>query len=132
MSKEFIRKSIEGRFAAFDGLTNSRKGYENRQDPKPPPTGQWANIHIDHVLRRVSSIGDKPCTRRTGTVTIQVFDRRGAGTASINRLTDEIEDYFSFYQEGNLWLDAAVTINDRGSDTYYESTVYIPYTYDDN
>lgn len=132
MSKEFIRKSIEGRFAAFTGLTNSRKGYENRQDPPPPPTGQWANIHIDHVLRKVASIGDKPCTRRTGTVTIQVFDRRGAGTASINRLTDEIEDYFSFYQEGNLWLDAAVTINDRGSDTYYESTVYIPYTYDDN
>lgn len=132
MSKEFIRKAIEGRFATFTGLDNHRKGYGNRQDPQPPASGRWANIHIDHVLRKVASIGSEPCTRRTGTVTIQVFDRRGAGTANINRLTDEIEDYFSFYQEGNLWLDAAVTINDRGSDTYYESTVYIPYVYDDN
>lgn len=131
MSKEFIRKSIEGRFSAFTGIPNTNKGYENRQDPPVPQSGQWANIYIDHVLRKVASIGSAPCTRRTGVVTIQVFDRRGAGTASINRLTDEIENYFSFYQEGNLWLDAAVTINDRGSETYYESTVYVPYTYDD-
>jgi len=132
MSKEFIRKSIEGRFASFDGLSPDRKGYENRKDPNVPSTGQWAQIYITHVLRKVASIGDDPCTRRTGVVTIEVFEHTGAGTASINRLTDSLEDYFSFYQVGSLWLDAARTINTRTSDSYYLSTVYIPYTYDDN
>lgn len=131
MSKEFIRKSMEKRFAAFAGLDQHSKGYENRQDVKPPPSGLWAQMYITHGLRNITSISDKPCTRRTGVVTIDVFVRKGQGTANINNLTDSLEDWFSFYQEGSLWLDAARTINDRGSDTYYQSTVYIPYTYDD-
>ena len=131
MSKEFIRKSMEKRFTSFTGLDQQSKGYENRQDVKPPMSGLWAQMYITHGLRNITSISDKPCTRRTGVVTIDVFVRKGQGTANINQLTDSLEDWFSFYQDSSLWLDAARTINDRGSDTYYQSTVYIPYTYDD-
>lgn len=131
MNKEGIRKAIEGRFVDFNGLSEYRKGYENRQDVEPPKSGLWAQIYITHGLRNISSIGSDPCTRRTGVVTIDVFARKGQGTANINNMTDSLEDWFSFYQEGDLWLDAARTINDRGSDTYYQSTVYIPYTCDD-
>ena len=132
MSKEFIRKAMEKRFFDFSGISQDHKGYENRQDVKPPKSGIWAQIYITHGLRNVTSIGDAPCTRRTGVVTIDVFVRKGQGTANINQITDSLEDWFSFYEVGNLWLDAARTINDRGSDTYYQSTVYVPYTYDDN
>lgn len=131
MSKEFIRKSMEKRFTDFTGLDQYSKGYENRQDVTPPQSGLWAQMYITHGLRNITSVGSEPCTRRTGVVTIDVFVRKGQGTANINNLTDSLEDWFSFYQDGSLWLDAARTINDRGSDTYYQSTVYIPYTYDD-
>lgn len=131
MSKEFIRKSIEGRFLEFAGLNNSQKGFENLKDPIIPPSGFWANMRIIHVLRKTASVGSEPCTRRTGAVEITVYTRIGTGTAALNRLTDSLEDWFSFYQDGSLWLDAARTVDFDRNTTYYEHTVYVPFTYDD-
>lgn len=132
MSKEKIRKALEGRFESFPDLAFDRKGYENRKDVSIPNSGLWAQMYITHGLRKITSIGDEPCTKRSGVLTIEVFDRKGNGTAKINQMTDSLEDHFSFFTAENLWLDAARTINDRTSGSYYLSTVYVPYIYDEN
>lgn len=131
MSKETIRKAIEGRFSAFTGLTFDRKSYQNASEPKNKANGMWAHIEIVHVMREITSMGSTPCTTRTGTVVIKVYSYPGLGSSTLGKLTDDLEEWFSFYETGNLWLDAAITIDVGESKQTYQSVVYIPYTYSD-
>lgn len=134
MSKQVIQKELANRFNGFVGLSFAQKGLENSKDAIIPASsdGLWAEFYITHGLRKISSISDEPCTRRTGVATIDVYVRKNKGVQTINALTDSLEDWFSFYTVGNLWLDAARTVNDKTEKDYYKATVYIPFTYDDN
>lgn len=130
MSKEIIRQIASKRFAAWQGLTDSLKSYPNMPDKKPPRTGQWAKLKIEHVLRKVTSIGSSPCTARTGVLVIEVYERLDVGTKAITELTDGLEQWFSFYREGALELGAAYTVDDINKDkAYYLSIVYVPFRY---
>lgn len=134
MSKQAIQKALSARFSNFTGLTIDQKGFENSKDAIVPKSekGVWAEFYIIYGLRRVASIGDEPCTRRTGVATIEVHVRKDKGVQTINAITDSLEDWFSFYEAENLWLDAARTVNDRLGKDSYQATVYVPFTYDDN
>lgn len=131
MSKEYIRKEIEKRFHAWNGLSVARKSYQNDSEPTNRDTGIWAHLEIVHVMRKITSIGENPCTTRTGTVMIYVYGHLGEGTAEISRKTDELEKWFSFHEADNLWLDAAITIDAGAKNGYYQSVVYVPFTYSD-
>ena len=132
MSKQAIQKVLLGRFVDFTGLTIDQKGFENSKDAIVPasPNGVWAEFYIIYGLRKVASIGNEPCTRRTGVATIEVHVRKNKGVQTINAITDSLEDWFSFYEAENLWLDAARTVNDRLGKDSYQATVYVPFTYD--
>lgn len=144
MSLETIRQLTSKRFADFKGLPDSAKFYPNLQEPKPPKQGIWAKFRIEPVLRYVSSIGSAPCSRRNGSIVIEVFDRLDVGTANISKVADELEQWFSYYQVENLWLDAAKTYFDGRTEfknetggtiattVYYAVRVYIPFEYDEN
>lgn len=133
MSKQAIQKSLSSRFSSFTGLTLDQKGFENSKNAIIPAdaNGLWAEFYIIYGLRQISSVGSEPCTRRTGVATIDVYVRKNKGVQTINTLTDRLEDWFSFYQDGSLWTDAARTVNDRTEKDYYMATVYVPFTYDD-
>ena len=145
MSLETIRQLTSKRFADFKGLPDSVKFYPNLQEPKPPKQGIWAKFRIEPVLRYVSSIGSAPCSRRNGSIVIELFDRLDAGTANIIKVADALEQWFSYYQVENLWLGAAKTYLDgqtelqgerNGMDKQktivYAVRVYIPFEYDEN
>lgn len=145
MSLETIRQLTSKRFADFKGLPDSVKFYPNLQDPKPPKQGIWAKFRIEPVLRYVSSIGSAPCSRRNGSIVIELFDRLDAGTANIIKVADALEQWFSYYQVENLWLGAAKTYldgqtelegervgMDKQKTIVYAVRVYIPFEYDEN
>ena len=145
MSLETIRQLTSKRFADFKGLPDSVKFYPNLQDPKPPKQGIWAKFRIEPVLRYVSSIGSQPCSRRNGSIVIELFDRLDVGTANIAKVADELEQWFSYYQVENLWLGAAKTYldgqtelqgersgMDKQKTIVYAVRVYIPFEYDEN
>lgn len=132
MSKEIIRQLVETRFRDFKGLDNTRKSYPNLKDPVTPATGQWARIRTEFVKRDVTSISDHPCTRRVGTIVIDVFEKLDVGTANISKLTDALEDWFDFYVKDGLYCYASETVDNGKIDSYYLSTVYIPFEYDEN
>ena len=145
MSLETIRQLTSKRFADFKGLPDSVKFYPNLQEPKPPKQGIWAKFRIEPVLRYVSSIGSAPCSRRNGSIVIELFDRLDAGTANIIKVADALEQWFSYYQVENLWLDAAKTYfdgqtelqgersgMDKQKTIVYAVRVYIPLEYDEN
>ena len=145
MSLETIRQLTSKRFADFKGLPDSVKFYPNLQEPKPPKQGIWAKFRIEPVLRYVSSIGSQPCSRRNGSIVIELFDRLDAGTANIIKVADALEQWFSYYQVERLYLGAAKTYldgqtelegervgMDKQKTIVYAVRVYIPFEYDEN
>lgn len=161
MSREAVRQLVEGRFNSFvfaeftstPNFTNeirftdknkfttkyvldpSRKSYPNRPKQPTPSSGRWLRLKdIEFVLHKVASIGSEPCTRRTGVIMIDAFERLDEGTRRIFELTDAIEDWFGLWSEPNFWTDPANTVNkpnDGDKNCYYQSTVYVPFTYDE-
>lgn len=138
MSKEAVRKLVEGRLAAFtfDGIEGCKQSYPNIKNKPIPVGGRWLRLHdIEFVLHRVASIGSEPCTRRTGVIIIDAFERLDVGTKKINELTDALEEYFGLWTAGSLWTDPANTVNfpnDGDKNLHYRSRVYVPFTYDES
>lgn len=144
MSLETIRQLASKRFADFQGLPDSAKFYPNLKEVTAPKTGVWSRFRIEPVLRYVSSIGSEPCSRRNGSIVIELFDRLDVGTANISKVADALEQWFSYYQVENLWCDAAKTYFDGKTEfknevngtiattVYYAVRVYIPFEYDEN
>lgn len=162
MSKEVVRRLVEGRFNNFvfgDEFTGknkfidksefadrnyylllkfdpSRKSYPNVPKQPTPNSGRWLRLHdISFVLHKVASIGSEPCTRRTGVIIIDAFERLDAGTKRIFELTDAIERHFGLWTAPNFWTDPANTVNfpnDGDKNLFYQSRVYVPFTYDEN
>jgi len=162
MSKEAVRQLVEGRFNSFvfgDEFTGegkfidksefadmnyhlrlkfdvSRKSIPNKPKQPIPTSGRWLRLHdIEFVLHKVASIGSEPCTRRTGVIVIDAFERLDVGTKRIFELTDAIERHFGLWSEPNFWTDPANTVNfpnDGDKNIHYRSRVYVPFTYDES
>lgn len=130
MSKEAVRQIVTKRFQDFKGLADSLKAYPNRPDVKIPHTGMWARLAINFVTADVAGIGSEPYVRRTGVISITVYEHKNAGTRSISELTDALEEWFQFYNQGSFYTDAANTILDDEPDVHYEGVVYIPFSFD--
>lgn len=128
-------RSDSRQFAKFI-LDGSRKSYPNVPKQPTPNSGRWLRLRdIEFVLHKVASIGSKPCTRRTGVIVIDVFERLDSGTKRITELTDALEEWFGLWTAPNFWTDPANTVNkpnDGDKNGYYQSTVYVPFTYDED
>lgn len=137
MSKEAVRKLVEGRFAsfAFDGINGAMQSYPNMKNKPIPASGRWLRLHdIEFALHRIASIGSEPCTRRTGVIVIDAFERLDMGTKQIFELTDAIEEWFGLWSTTDFWTDPANTVNypnDGDKNLNYHSRVYVPFTYDE-
>ena len=130
MSKEHVRQIVSGMFRNFKGLAEDRKAYPNYAEPPIPEDGMWARLDLDFVTSEVVGIGSDPYVRRTGVVSIKVREHLDRGTRRITMLTDALEQHFQLKYDGSLYLDAANTVNSDSTNVYYESIVYIPFTYD--
>lgn len=138
MSKEAVRQEVEKRFAefTFDGMDNKRKSYPNSPNQPIPVSGRWLRLHdITFGLHKVASIGSEPCTRRTGVIVIDAFERLDVGTKKIFELTDALEEWFGLWTalDGEFWTSPANTVNfptDGDRKSNYHSRVYVPFTYD--
>lgn len=137
MSKETVRKLVEGRLASFtfESIDKERKSYPNVPNKPIPASGRWLKLRdIEFVLHKVASIGSEPCTRRTGVIVIDAFERLDCGTKRIFELTDAIEQHFGLWSETDFWTDPANTVNypnNGDKNAHYGSTVYVPFTYDE-
>ncbi|MCG9273998.1 hypothetical protein MHJ26_20240, partial [Acinetobacter baumannii] len=49
-----------------------------------------------------SGIADKPCTRRTGNIMIQCFDRLHTGEKALTILSDALLGHFEYYSVDDL------------------------------
>jgi hypothetical protein len=102
---------------------------------EPPENGIWAKVTVKNGGSFIAEIGDKPCTRTTGIIFIQLFAPLNTGTDAISQLADKWAEHMQFYKTGDLELREA-SILDAGhssaiggpsSLSYYQYNVNVTY-----
>lgn len=133
MTYEEIRRLIISRMVAFTGITQDRIFYPNAQYPaqnqdtsgvfKPPATGLWCRISIQHATPFMAGMADKPYTRKSGQIVIQCFARVRTGIKGLNELADALEAHFSYWSSGDLECIETGQIDAGEFDGFYQINV---------
>ena len=101
MTLDQARQAIITRAMAFTGIAQSRSKYPNK-DFTVPIDGLWCDINILWGQSLIAGIGDEPCTRRTGIISINSMARLNTHEVAITQLADAWLSHFEYFQIGQL------------------------------
>lgn len=118
MTLEQTRQAITDRMMSFDGISQERIQYPNAPGFKVPKDGVWCRLTIASGPSLTSGIADKPCTRRTGNIMIQCFDRLHTGEKAITELSDALLAHFEYFSIDHLECLQGQAIN-AGKDSEF-------------
>lgn len=102
MTLEQARQAIVDRMMSFTGISQDRIQYPNAPGFTVPTKGVWCRLTIAGGPSFISGIADKPCTRRTGNIMIQCFDRLHVGEKALTILSDALLAHFEYFTTGQL------------------------------
>lgn len=102
MTLEQTRQAIIDRMQSFTGIAQDRIQYPNAPGFKVPQEGPWCRLKIAGGASFTSGVADKPCTRRTGNIMIQCFDRLHTGVKALTVLSDALLAHFEYYSIDDL------------------------------
>ncbi|MFK6229582.1 phage tail terminator-like protein [Acinetobacter baumannii] len=102
MTLEQTRQAIIDRMQSFTGIAQERIQYPNAPGFTVPKEGLWCRLTIAGGPSFISGIADKPCTRRTGNIMIQCFDRLHVGEKALTILSDALLAHFEYFTTGQL------------------------------
>lgn len=97
MTLEQTRQAIIDRMQSFTGIAQARIQYPNAPGFTVPKEGLWCSLTIAGGASFTSGVADKPCTRRTGNIMIQCFDRLHTGEKAITELSDALLAHFEYF-----------------------------------
>jgi len=118
MTLEQTRQAIISRMQSFTGIAQDRIQYPNAPGFKVPKDGIWCRLTIAGGPSFTSGIADKPCTRRTGNIMIQCFDRLHTGEKAITELSDALLAHFEYFSIDHLECLQGQAIN-AGKDSEF-------------
>ncbi|MHC0393025.1 hypothetical protein [Acinetobacter baumannii] len=87
---------------AFTGIAQERIQYPNAPGFNVPTKGVWCRLTIAGGPSFISGVADNPCTRRTGNIMIQCFDRLHVGEKALTVLGDALLAHFEYYSIDHL------------------------------
>ena len=102
MTLEQTRQAIIDRMQAFTGIAQERIQYPNAPGFNVPTKGVWCRLTIAGGPSFISGIADNPCTRRTGNILIQCFDRLHTGEKALTVLSDALLAHFEYFSIEHL------------------------------
>ncbi|HCA5184794.1 TPA: hypothetical protein MW245_000610 [Acinetobacter baumannii] len=102
MTLEQARQAIAERMQAFTGIAQERIQYPNAPGFNVPTKGVWCRLTIAGGPSFISGIADNPCTRRTGNILIQCFDRLHTGEKALTVLSDALLAHFEYFSIEHL------------------------------
>ncbi|MDV7492855.1 phage tail terminator-like protein [Acinetobacter baumannii] len=102
MTLEQARQAIVERMMSFTGISQDRIQYPNAPGFTVPKDGVWCRLTIAGGPSFISGIEDKPCTRRTGNLMIQCFDRLHNGEKALTVLSDALLAHFEYFSIEHL------------------------------
>nr|EKV2370943.1 hypothetical protein [Acinetobacter baumannii] len=97
MTLEQTRQAIIEHMQAFTGIAQERIQYPNAPSFTVPKEGIWCRLTIAGGSSFISGIADNPCTRRTGNIMIQCFDRLRTGEKALTVLSDALLAHFEYF-----------------------------------
>lgn len=115
----------------------SRVKYDNVGQKSLPPSGQnpWARVVLRHTTSRQASLAGESGNRRfrrTGVITIQIFQVVGNGLTGGTDLAKIIQDAYEGVTSPGGAIFRDVAINEIGpSGDFYQTNVVIPFEYDE-
>lgn len=118
MTLEQTRQAIISRMQSFTGIAQDRIQYPNAPGFNVPKDGVWCRLTIAGGPSFTSGIADKPCTRRTGNIMIQCFDRLHTGEKAITELSDALLAHFEYFSIDHLECLQGQAIN-AGKDSEF-------------
>ncbi|MCF1332092.1 hypothetical protein NMM48_15870 [Acinetobacter baumannii] len=97
MTLEQTRQAIIEHMQAFTGIAQERIQYPNAPGFNVPTKGVWCRLTIAGGPSFTSGIADNPCTRRTGNILIQCFDRLHTGEKALTVLSDALLAHYEYF-----------------------------------
>ncbi|HGU9767365.1 TPA: hypothetical protein ACNFOO_002875 [Acinetobacter baumannii] len=97
MTLEQTRQAIIEHMQAFTGIAQERIQYPNAPGFNVPTKGVWCRLTIAGGPSFTSGIADNPCTRRTGNILIQCFDRLHTGEKALTVLSDALLVHYEYF-----------------------------------
>ncbi|MEO4131953.1 MULTISPECIES: phage tail terminator-like protein [Acinetobacter calcoaceticus/baumannii complex] len=101
MTLDQARQAIITRARAFTGIDQTRIKYPNK-DFTVPVDGLWCEINVLWGGSIIAGIGDVPCTRRTGIISINCMARLNTHEVAITKLADAWLAHFEYFTSGQL------------------------------
>lgn len=127
MTLEQARQAIIARMQGFTGIVQERIQYPNAPDFNVPKTGLWCRLTIAGGSSFISGIADQPCTRRTGNIIIQCFDRPHSGEKALTELSDSLLAHFEYFNLDQLECLQGQAINAGKDSDFIQYNVSISY-----
>lgn len=127
MTLEQARQAIIARMQSFTGIDQARIQYSNAPEFKVPKIGLWCRLTIAGGSSFISGIADKPCTRRTGNIMIQCFDRLHTGEKAITELSDALLTHFEYFSIEHLECMQGQSINAGKDGDFIQYNVMVGY-----
>lgn len=130
-AKREMRKLIE----AFTGKGIKKEHFRFQNEKleggkhfTAPHNEIWAQVSFGGGDKRIVGLADKPCTRTTGMLFIQLFAPRNTGTDSGLIVAEKLAEHVQFYSIGGLELQASSVIEVPNNPDFYQVNVHTPYT----
>ena len=120
--------AIYKRIGQFTGVekTNLRIPNQPTVDGKPfvPPTNKlWCKVYIQYGDSKIAGIGNEPCIRDIGSISIQCFAPKNTGTINMVNLCDQWRDFLQSFGVSFLEVYKVHAPQDMDDDNFYAKIV---------
>ena len=98
---------IYKKIGQFTGVEKANLHIENQllnngQPFKAPADKPWCKVFIQYADSQIASVGDGPCIRDQGIISIQCFTPKNKGTLAMTALCDQWRELFQSFGVSHL------------------------------
>ncbi|KEC85412.1 MULTISPECIES: hypothetical protein [unclassified Acinetobacter] len=124
--------AIYKQIGQFTGVEKSNLRIPNQPtvDGKPfvPPTNKlWCKAYIQYGDSQIAGIGNEPCIRDIGTISIQCFAPKNTGTINMVNLCDQWRDFLQSFGVSFLEVYKVHAPQDMDDDNFYAKIVRVEF-----
>lgn len=128
MTLSEAEKAIYQKIGQFTGVEKANLRIPNQPtvDGKPfvPPTNKlWCRVHIQYGDSLIAGIGNGPCIRDIGLISIQCFAPKNTGTIAMTNLCDQWRDFLQSFGISHLEIYKVHAPQSMDDDNFYAKIV---------
>ncbi|MFW2082955.1 hypothetical protein ACNPQK_18540 [Acinetobacter guillouiae] len=120
--------AIYKRIGQFSGVEKTNLRIENQKTPDgkpfdPPSNKLWCKVYIQYGDSQIAGIGNKPCIRDIGTISIHCFAPKNTGTIEMTNLCVKWRDFLQSFGVSFLEVYKVHAPQDMDDDIFYAKIV---------